>query len=80
MSLQVLMMPMTGLPAQSARIIAELPQPRAVAERAQVVDPEPAVAAQVFGAFAGHGVILFKAGAMLKSTAPPPPRARAPSP
>ena len=37
------------------RVIAELPQPRAMPERAQVVDPEPAMAAQLLGAFAGHG-------------------------
>src|SRR6185295_10990497 len=39
------------------RVVADLAQPRAMAERAQVADPEPAMAAQVFGAFAVcHGV------------------------
>ena len=54
MSLQVLMMPMTGLPFQSGGVEADLAQPRAVAERAQVVGAQPAMAAQVFGSFTAH--------------------------
>ena len=55
MSLQVLMMPITGRPAQSVGVVADLAQPRAMAERAQVADAEPAMAAQLFGTFArGH--------------------------
>src|SRR5712692_7915020 len=39
-------------------IVAELAQPRAMAERAQVADAEPTVAAQVFRAFPMHFLIL----------------------
>ena len=46
-------MPMTGLPAQSVDVIADLAQPRAVAERTQIVDAEPTVAAQFFGTLTG---------------------------
>src|SRR5262249_55633234 len=35
-------------------IVAELAQPRAVAERAQIVDAEPAMAAQIFRTLASH--------------------------
>src|SRR5215813_12840325 len=35
-------------------IITELAQPRTVAERAQIVDAEPAVAAEIFGTLAIH--------------------------
>src|SRR4029079_5726431 len=41
-----------GAPGPVGRVVADLEQSRAVAERAQVADPEPAMAAQVFGAFA----------------------------
>src|SRR5262249_59851155 len=36
-------------------VVAELAQPRAVAERAQIVDAEPAMAAQIFRTLASHG-------------------------
>src|SRR5262249_6858286 len=35
-------------------VITELAQPRAVPERAQIVDAEPAVAAQIFGTLTVH--------------------------
>ncbi len=55
MSLQVLMMPMTGLPGPVVGVVADLAQPRAMAERAQVADSEPAMAAEIFRPFAiGH--------------------------
>ena len=38
-------------------VIAELPQPRAMAERAQIVLAEPAIAAQLFGQFSFADVI-----------------------
>src|SRR5262245_63160390 len=36
-------------------VVAELAQPRAVSERAQIVDAEPAMAAQIFRTLASHG-------------------------
>src|SRR5262249_16183311 len=43
-----------GSAAPVGRVITELAQPRAVAERAQIVDAEPAVAAQVLGTLTVH--------------------------
>jgi hypothetical protein len=46
MSLQVLTMAITGLPTQSAGVVAHLHGARAVAEGAEVIGREPARAAQ----------------------------------
>ena len=35
-------------------VVAELPQPRAVTERTQIADTEPAVAAEIFRPFLAH--------------------------
>src|SRR5262249_26300959 len=43
------------LAAPILRIVAELAQPRAMAERTQVVDAEPAMAAEFFRTFMRHG-------------------------
>src|SRR5262249_45360693 len=43
-----------GSAAPVGRVITELAQPRAVPERAQIVDAEPAVAAQIFGTLTVH--------------------------
>src|SRR5581483_12154223 len=42
-------------------VVADLAQPGAVAERAHVGHAEPAVAAKIFGAFAGHCCSLLAA-------------------
>ena len=56
MSLQVLMMPMTGLTGPVGGIIAALTQAASDAPNAaQIADAEPAMAAQIFGTFTcGH--------------------------
>src|SRR6516225_9573002 len=43
-----------GSAAPVGRVITELAQPRTVPERAQIVDAEPAVAAQVLGTLTVH--------------------------
>ena len=46
-------------------VVAELAQARAMAERAQIADAEPAMAAQIFGTLAVHEMILTGDGATL---------------
>ena len=57
-SLQVLRMPIIGLPAKSSLVIAHLHSARAMAETAHVTRAEPAIGAQLFRFLVFHGCFI----------------------